>query len=569
MATTQTRSASPGAPKPGTSGVDPAHRKVILASSLGTVFEWYDFFLYGALSIVISKQFFSGVNETTGFIFALLAFAAGFFVRPFGALVFGRLGDLVGRKRTFLITIVLMGVSTALVGLLPNYATIGVAAPIILIGLRMLQGLALGGEYGGAATYVAEHAPDGRRGLYTSWIQTTATMGLFLSLLVILVCRWLTGDDFEVWGWRIPFLLSVVLLGISVYIRLQLEESPAFEQIRAEGKLAKAPLTEAFADRRNLKIVLLALFGATAGQAVVWYAGQFYALFFLERTLQLEATSANLIIVAALLIGTPFFVVFGALSDRIGRKTLVMTGCLLAALTYFPTFKAITHYANPALERAVATAPVVVVADPARCSLQFDPVGKAAFRESCDVAKTALAKAGVPYRNEAAPAGAMTVVRTAVVRIGTGATAVTVPSFEGGALDAAAFKAASGDFGKQLRGALDTAGYPPKADMAQVNYPMVIALCAWLVILVTLVYGPIAAWLVELFPTRIRYTSMSLPYHIGNGWFGGFLPVTAFAIVAATGDIYAGLWYPIIVALMTLVIGGLFLRETHRSPLPE
>ncbi len=559
MATTQTRS-----PSVSFSGVEPAHRRVIFASSLGTVFEWYDFYLYGALSIIISKQFFSGVNETTGFIFALLAFAAGFFVRPFGALVFGRLGDLVGRKRTFLITIVLMGVSTALVGLLPNYATIGVAAPIILIGLRMLQGLALGGEYGGAATYVAEHAPDGRRGLYTSWIQTTATLGLFLSLLVILLCRWATGDDFEVWGWRIPFLVSVVLLAISVYIRLQLEESPAFEQIRAEGKLAKAPLTEAFANRGNLKIVLLALFGATAGQAVVWYAGQFYALFFLERTLQLEAASANLILIAALLIGTPFFVVFGALSDRIGRKTLVMTGCLLAALTYFPTFKAITHYANPALERAVATAPVVVVADPARCSLQFDPVGKAAFRESCDVAKTALARAGVPYRNEAATAGA-----TALVRIGTGATAVTVPAFEGGALDAAAFKAATGDFGKQLRGALDTAGYPPRADMSQVNYPMVIALCAWLVILVTLVYGPIAAWLVELFPTRIRYTSMSLPYHIGNGWFGGFLPVTSFAIVAATGDIYAGLWYPIVVALMTLVIGGLFLRDTHRSPLPE
>lgn len=559
MATTQTRSASASS-----SGVEPAHRRVIFASSLGTVFEWYDFYLYGALSIIISKQFFSGVNETTGFIFALLAFAAGFFVRPFGALVFGRLGDLVGRKRTFLITIVLMGVSTALVGLLPNYATIGVAAPIILIVLRMLQGLALGGEYGGAATYVAEHAPDGRRGLYTSWIQTTATLGLFLSLLVILLCRWATGDDFEVWGWRIPFLVSVVLLAISVYIRLQLEESPAFEQIRAEGKLAKAPLTEAFANRGNLKIVLLALFGATAGQAVVWYAGQFYALFFLERTLQLEAASANLILIAALLIGTPFFVVFGALSDRIGRKTLVMTGCLLAVLTYFPTFKAITHYANPALERAVATAPVVVVADPARCSLQFDPVGKAAFRESCDVAKTALARAGVPYRNEAATAGA-----TALVRIGTGATAVTVPAFEGGALDATAFKAATGDFGKQLRGALDTAGYPPRADMSQVNYPMVIALCAWLVILVTLVYGPIAAWLVELFPTRIRYTSMSLPYHIGNGWFGGFLPVTSFAIVAATGDIYAGLWYPIVVALMTLVIGGLFLRDTHRSPLPE
>ena len=559
MATAQTRN-----PSASSTGVDPAHRRVIFASSLGTVFEWYDFYLYGALSIIISKQFFSGVNETTGFIFALLAFAAGFFVRPFGALVFGRLGDLVGRKRTFLITIVLMGVSTALVGLLPSYATIGVAAPIILIVLRLAQGLALGGEYGGAAVYVAEHAPDGRRGLYTSWIQTTATMGLFLSLLVILLCRWATGDDFEVWGWRIPFLVSVVLLAISVYIRLQLEESPAFEQIRAEGKLAKAPLTEAFANRGNLKIVLLALFGATAGQAVVWYAGQFYALFFLERTLQLEAASANLILIAALLIGTPFFVVFGALSDRIGRKTLVMTGCLLAVLTYFPTFKAITHYANPALERAVATAPMVVVADPARCSLQFDPVGKAAFRESCDVAKTALARAGVPYRNEAATAGA-----TAVVRIGTGATAVTVPAFEGAGLDTAAFKAATADFGKQLRGALDTAGYPPKADMSQVNYPMVIALCAWLVILVTLVYGPIAAWLVELFPTRIRYTSMSLPYHIGNGWFGGFLPVTSFAIVAATGDIYAGLWYPIVVALMTLVIGGLFLRDTHRSPLPE
>jgi MFS family permease len=559
MATAQTRS-----PPSGSTGVDPAHRRVILASSLGTVFEWYDFYLYGALSVIISKQFFSGVNETTGFIFALLAFAAGFFVRPFGALVFGRLGDLVGRKRTFLITIVLMGVSTALVGVLPNYAAIGVAAPIILIVLRLAQGLALGGEYGGAAVYVAEHAPDGRRGLYTSWIQTTATMGLFLSLLVILLCRWATGDAFEVWGWRIPFLVSVVLLAISVYIRLQLEESPAFEQIRAEGKLAKRPLTEAFADRGNLKIVLLALFGATAGQAVVWYAGQFYALFFLERTLQLEAASANLILIAALLVGTPFFVVFGALSDRIGRKKLIMAGCLLAALTYFPTFKAITHYANPALERAVATAPVAVVVDPARCSLQFDPVGKAAFRESCDVAKTALARAGVPYKNEAAPAGA-----AAVVRIGSGATAVTVPAFEGGTLDAAAFKAANADFGKQLRGALDTAGYPPKADMAQVNYPMVIALCAWLVILVTLVYGPIAAWLVELFPTRIRYTSMSLPYHLGNGWFGGFLPVTSFAIVAATGDIYAGLWYPIVVALMTLVIGGLFLRETHRSPLPD
>jgi len=567
MIRAESRSAAPSDDPPGPGGVDPAHRRVIFASSLGTVFEWYDFYLYGALSVVISRQFFSGVNETTGFIFALLAFAAGFFVRPFGALVFGRLGDLVGRKRTFLITIVLMGVSTALVGLLPNYATLGVAAPIMLVILRLVQGLALGGEYGGAATYVAEHAPDGRRGLYTSWIQTTATLGLFLSLLVILVCRWLTGEAFEDWGWRIPFLLSVLLLAISVYIRLQLEESPAFEQIRSEGKLAKKPLTEAFADRRNLKIVLLALFGATAGQAVVWYAGQFYALFFLERTLLVEPAAANLIIIAALLIGTPFFVVFGALSDRIGRKTLVMSGCLLAVLTYFPTFKAITHYANPALERAVASAPVTVIADPARCTLQFDPVGRASFRESCDIAKAALTRTGVPYSNEAPPHGVA--VAVAAVRIGTGVDAVMVQAFEGASLDNEGFKSSASDFGQRLRTALDAAGYPPRADMSQVNYPMVIALCAWLVILVTLVYGPIAAWLVELFPTRIRYTSMSLPYHLGNGWFGGFLPVTSFAIVAATGDIYAGLWYPIVIALMTLIIGGLLLRETHRTPLPD
>ena len=543
-------------------GIDPQHRRVIFASSLGTVFEWYDFFLYGALSAIISRQFFSGVNETTGFIFALLAFAAGFFVRPFGALVFGRLGDLVGRKYTFLVTIVLMGVSTALVGLLPSYEAIGVAAPIILVVLRMLQGLALGGEYGGAAVYVAEHAPDDRRGFYTSWIQTTATIGLFLSLLVILACRLALGDEFETWGWRIPFLLSVVLLGISVYIRLQLEESPAFLEIRREGRLSKAPLREAFGNRANLKIVLLALFGATAGQAVIWYGGQFYALFFLEKTLQLEPQSANLIIAAALVLCTPFFVVFGALSDRVGRKSLVMIGCALAVLTYFPTFRAITHYANPGLERAVAAAPVVVVADPERCTLQFDPIGRKSFRESCDVAKTALSRAGVPYRNEAGPAGT-----TAFVRIGSGGSATVVPAFEGSGLDAAAFKGRADAFGGQLRAALGAAGYPPRADMSQVNYPMVILLCTWLGLLVTLVYGPLAAWLVELFPTRIRYTSMSLPYHLGNGWFGGFLPVTSFAIVAATGDIYAGLWYPIIVAAVTAVIGTLFLRETRGAPL--
>jgi Sugar (and other) transporter len=545
-------------------GVEPTHRRVILASSLGTVFEWYDFYLYGALSAIISRQFFSGVNETTGFIFALFAFAAGFFVRPFGALVFGRLGDLVGRKHTFLVTIVLMGAATAGVGLLPSYESIGVTAPILLIVLRLLQGLALGGEYGGAATYVAEHAPEGRRGLYTSWIQTTATLGLFLSLLVILGCRLLLGSQFEEWGWRVPFLLSIVLLGISVYIRLQLKESPAFMQIRAEGKLAKQPLKEAFSDRTNLRLVLLALFGATAGQAVVWYGGQFYALFFLEKTLQVDSAAANLIIATALLIGTPFFIFFGALSDRIGRKTLVLGGCLLAALTYFPTFKAITHFANPALEHAVANAPVRVVADPADCNLQFDPIGKSAFRTSCDITKTALSRAGVPYSNAPAPGGTR-----AVVMIGEGDNQVLVASFDGEKLTESEFKLSASAFNATLRGALDAVGYPARADMSQLNYPMVILLCAWLVLLVTMVYGPIAAWLVELFPTRIRYTSMSLPYHLGNGWFGGFLPVTSFAIVAATGDIYAGLWYPITVALVTTLIGLLFLPDTHRSRLAD
>ena len=545
-----------------TGGIDRSHRRVIFASSLGTVFEWYDFYLYGSLSAIIAKQFFSGVNETTGFIFALLAFAAGFFVRPFGALVFGRLGDLIGRKHTFLITIVIMGASTAIVGMLPSYAAIGVAAPIILILLRLLQGLALGGEYGGAATYVAEHAPNGKRGLYTSWIQTTATLGLFLSLLVILICRVTLGDEFEVWGWRIPFLLSILLLGISVYIRLQLQESPAFVEIKREGKLSTAPLTEAFGNWKNLKIVLLALFGATAGQAVVWYGGQFYALFFLEKILQVDAKAANLVIAAALLIGTPFFVVFGALSDRIGRKPIIMAGCVLAAITYFPVFQGLTHFANPALERAVASAPVTVVADPADCSFQFDPVGRKVFTQSCDVVKSALAKTGVPYANEAATAGSV-----AQVRIGTGDSAVMLNSFPGDSLGKAEFKTASDSFTAQLKGALATAGYPPKANMNEVNYPMVIALCTYLVILVTMVYGPIAAWLVELFPTRIRYTSMSLPYHIGNGWFGGFLPVTSFAIVAATGDIYNGLWYPIIVAVMTAIIGTFFLRETKDDKL--
>jgi hypothetical protein len=543
------------------SGIDREHRRVIFASSLGTVFEWYDFYLYGSLSAIISRQFFSGVNETTGFIFALLAFAAGFFVRPFGALVFGRLGDLVGRKHTFLITIVLMGVSTALVGLLPSYEAIGVAAPIILVTLRLLQGLALGGEYGGAAIYVAEHAPEGRRGFYTSWIQTTATLGLFLSLIVILACRYALGPEFETWGWRIPFLLSIVLLAISVYIRLQLEESPVFLEMRREGRLSKAPVRESFGQWPNLRLVLLALFGATAGQAVVWYGGQFYALFFLEKILQVDARDANLMIAAALLLGTPFFVVFGALSDRIGRKTIVLGGCLLAVLTYFPTFQALTRYANPALERAVASAPVTVHAAPGDCSFQFDPVGRRAFTSSCDVAKAALARAGVPYTTREAPAGSI-----ARVAIGTGATAVDVRAFNGRALDRVAFRTASEQFTRILREELRAAGYPARAEPAEVNRLAVVLLCTWLVILVTMVYGPIAAWLVELFPARIRYSSMSLPYHVGNGWFGGFLPVTSFAIVAATGNPYAGLWYPVVIAAFTTIVGFLFLRETKDAP---
>ena len=526
-------------------------RRVILASSLGTVFEWYDFYLYGSLAAIISRQFFSGVNPTAAFIFALLAFAAGFAVRPFGALVFGRLGDLVGRKHTFLVTIVIMGVSTFVVGVLPSYATIGIAAPVALVLMRLLQGLALGGEYGGAATYVAEHAPHGARGAYTSWIQTTATLGLFLSLLVITTCRIVLGTEaFESWGWRIPFLVSLLLLGVSVWIRLMLDESPVFKAMKAEGTQSKAPLTESFARWPNLKIVLLALFGLTAGQAVVWYTGQFYTLFFLTQTLKVDPQTANVLVAVSLLLGTPFFVVFGVLSDRIGRKPIILAGCALAALTYFPLFKALTHYANPALESAQQRAPVVVAADPADCSVQFNPVGTSKFTSSCDVAKAGLVARGVPYSNEERPAGSVAEIRVGVVPI---------VSFDATAGDAAEKRTA---FDAGLGAALTEAQYPAKADPARIDKPMVVFVLWILVLYVTLVYGPIAAMLVEMFPTRIRYTSMSLPYHIGNGWFGGFLPTTAFAIVAAKGDIYSGLWYPVIIASMTFVVGALFLRET-------
>ena len=527
-------------------------KKVIFASSLGTVFEWYDFYLYGSLAAIIAKQFFAGLDPTSAFIFALLAFAAGFIVRPFGALVFGRLGDMIGRKYTFLVTILIMGMSTFIVGVLPNYESIGVAAPVILIGLRLLQGLALGGEYGGAATYVAEHAPHGRRGAYTAWIQTTATMGLFLSLLVILGTRTTLGEDaFGAWGWRIPFIVSIALLGVSVWIRMSMNESPAFKKMKEEGKTSKAPLSESFGQWANLKIVILALLGLVAGQGVVWYTGQFYALFFLTQALKVDGATANILVAISLLIATPFFVVFGSLSDKIGRKPIIMAGCLIAALTYFPLFKGLTEAANPDLARAQASAPVTLVADASECSFQFNPTGTAKFTSSCDIAKQVLAANSVNYENVAG-AG------VAQIKIGD----KVIPSYSSKGLPADEAKKQDAAFKKEVVSAIKAAGYPAKADPAKLNKPVVVAILTLLVIYVTMVYGPIAAMLVEMFPTRIRYTSMSLPYHIGNGWFGGLLPTTAFAIVAQTGNIYNGLWYPIVVALMTFVIGMLFVRET-------
>jgi predicted MFS family arabinose efflux permease len=530
---------------------------VIGASSLGTVFEWYDFYLYGSLASYISAHFFSNVNETTAFIFALAAFAAGFAVRPFGALVFGRIGDVVGRKNTFLVTMAIMGLSTFVVGLLPSYEQIGVAAPILLVLMRLLQGLALGGEYGGAATYVAEHAPNNKRGLYTSWIQTTATLGLFLSLIVIMATRtMIPAEDFAEWGWRLPFLASIILLGVSLWIRLQLNESPIFQKMKDEGATSKAPLAESFGKWSNLKLVIIALFGAVAGQAVVWYTGQFYALFFLERTLKVDGFTANGLIALGLLIGTPFFIFFGWLSDKIGRKPIILAGCALAALTYFPLFNALTEAANPALARAQLTAPVVVYADQSTCSFQFDPVGRNKFdTQSCDVARAFLSRAGVSYDNQSMPGAAR-------AEIHIGETALSAPDVA--SLSGNARAEAITAFQSEARAALDAAGYPAAADPAAINKPLVVGILALLVIYVTMVYGPIAAMLVELFPTRIRYTSMSLPYHIGNGWFGGFLPTTAFAIVAATGNIYNGLWYPIGVAVLTLIVGFFLLPETFK-----
>ena len=534
---------------------------VIAGASVGTVFEWYDFYLYGSLATFITHHFFSGVNETTGYIFALLAFAAGFAVRPFGAVVFGRLGDLWGRKNTFLVTMLLMGFSTFVVGLLPSYESIGVLAPILLIAMRLLQGLALGGEYGGAATYVAEHAPPGKRGLYTSWIQTTATFGLFLSLLVILIVRTNIGEDaFKAWGWRIPFLVSILLLGVSLWIRLRLNESPVFQKMLDEGTTSKKPLTDSFGNWPNLKLVILALLGLTAGQAVVWYTGQFYALFFLEKTLKVDGVLTNTLVAIALLLGTPFFLVFGWLSDKVGRKPIILTGCLIAAFTYFPIFKALTYAANPQLAAASASAPVLVVAHPSTCHFQFDPVGKQAFTTGCDVAKSALANAGVNYTNVSPEDPGPTYIMIGGKRI---------ESLEGASLSKADFKIAKDAWGKAFSAELKAAGYPAKSDPAQMNKPLVVGLLWLLVIYVTMVYGPIAAALVEMFPARIRYTSMSLPYHLGNGWLGGFLPTTAFAMVAATGNIYFGLWYPITIATFSAVIGFLFIKEMRGNNIDD
>lgn len=528
--------------------------KVIIASSVASVFEWFDFFLYGALAVIISRNFFSSVNETTSFVLALLAFAAGFAVRPFGAVVFGFFGDLLGRKNTFLVTLALMGVATFCVGLLPTYQQIGAAAPWILVALRMLQGLSVGGVYGGAATYVAEHVDSRRRGFFTSWIQITATVGMALSLTVIFATRTIVGEEhFNQWGWRVPFLLSILLLGLTIWIQMRLSESPVYLEMKASGKASKQPLTDAFGNWTNVRLILIALFGSMVGQAVIWYAAQFYVFFFMERILKVDAALTNVLVAVALVISTPLYVFFGWLSDRIGRRPVILGACLLAALTYFPLFKALTAAANPAMARAVATAPVTVLADTRECTFQFDPIGTAKFSSSCDIARSYLARAGVSYTTEASAPGSV-----AQLRVGE----QVLESFRGEALSGAELKARRADWEKQAAALVADSGYPLTAARDQINVPMVLLILVVLMGFSAMVYGPMAALLTELFPAKVRYTSMSLPYHLGTGWFGGFLPPVAFAIVAATGNIYSGLWYPLIGAVVTLICGVLLLPET-------
>ena len=525
-----------GAVAPGEHVISSAEeRRVIIASSVGTVFEWYDFYLYAILAPFFAGLFFPPGNQTAALLAAFATYAAGFLVRPFGALIFGRIGDLVGRKYTFLVTIVVMGLSTVFVGMLPTYQTIGYAAPLILVALRLAQGLALGGEYGGAATYVAEHAPDHRRGYATSWIQTTATVGMLMALVIILICRLtMATATFATWGWRIAFWLSIPLLAISIYIRLKLQESPIFLRLKSQGKRSPHPIKDSFFRYPNNKYVGLALLGATAGQGVVWYTGQFYALFFLLIYLKLDFVSTYTLIGLSLVIGTPFFLVFGALSDKIGRKKIILAGCLIAAATYFPLFKGLTHYVNPALEAYQKSTPITVAASDCNFHIFIGPWSR---QTACDKAKDFLGKAGLSFESIAAISGEDVVTKFGGIEL-------------------------HGWDQKKYEAALKTTGYPPKADTKQVNWVMAELILVLMVIYVTMVYGPIAAFLVELFPAKIRYTSMSLPYHIGNGWFGGMLPLLATAIVAKAGNIYAGLWYPIIVAIMTFLIGGVFVHET-------
>ena len=532
-------------------------RRVIFASSLGTVFEWYDFYLYATLAPFFAALFFPPGNETAALMSAFATYAAGFLVRPFGAIFFGRIGDMVGRKYTFLVTILFMGGATFLVGLLPTFETIGWAAPVMLVTLRLVQGLALGGEYGGAATYVAEHAPHGKRGYHTSYIQTTATLGFFLALAVIGTCRiWMDAQVFADWGWRIPFWLSLILLVFSIYIRLRLQESPVFKKMKSEGKGSQSPLTDSFFKYPNNKFVLLALLGATAGQGVVWYTGQFYALFFLTITLKLDYVSAYTLVGLSLLIATPFFVFFGWLSDKIGRLKIILTGCLIAALTYFPLFSALTHYVNPALEAYTQVNPITVAANDCNLHIFVGPWSK--FND-CDKTRDFLTKQGLSFTSLPGEPGKGVVTTIGTVRVESkSAEQIAAEAAPKGKEDSANLA--------QLSATLKETGFKVGADKSQVNWFMAELILVIMVLYVTMVYGPIAAFLVELFPTRIRYTSMSLPYHIGNGWFGGMLPLTATAMVAATGDIYYGLWYPIVVAIMTLVIGAAFLSETrHRD----